>query len=145
MATPIKYDLWQTQALNGSGAIDWDTDTIKVMLVTSAYTPAPATDSFIADANANEVSGANYTAGGDIIASVTVTEAAGVTTVDGDDVAWLQNAGGFTDARYAIIYKDTGTAGTSPLVSYLDFAADKGNVNGDLSIAWAATGIFTQS
>ena len=144
MASIAKYNLWQEGALNG-GAIDWDTDLIKVMLVTASYTPAPTTDEFISDADANEVTGSNYTAGGDTVDNISVVESAGTVTVDGDDVAWLQHATGFADARYAIIYYDTTVNTTSPVVGYIDFTADKGNVNGDLTIEWAATGIFTQS
>lgn len=145
MASIVKYNKWQEQALNGSGPIDWDTDTIKVMLVTSAYTPAPTTDNFINDVSANEVSGTNYTAGGETIGSISIVESAGVSTVDGADVVWLQNAAGFSNARYAVIYKDTGTPTTSPLVGYIDLTTDKSNVNGDLTIQWGAQGIFTQS
>lgn len=145
MASIQKYNKWQEQALNGSGPIDWDTDTIKVMLVSSAYTPAPTTDSFINDVNANEVSGTNYTAGGETIAGISVVESGGISTINGNDVQWLQAAGGFSNARYGIIYKDTGTPATSPLVGYIDLTTDKSNVNGDLTIQWGASGIFTQS
>lgn len=145
MATITKYNKWQEQALNGAGNIDWDTDNIKVMLVNSTYTPSAAADNFINDADANEISGTNYTAGGDVITNITVTESAGTTTVNGDNVAWLQSATGFSNARYAIIYKDTGVNTTSPLVGYVDFLIDKSNVVGDLTLQWSISGIFTQA
>lgn len=145
MASITKYNKWQEQALNGTGAIDWDTDTIKVMLVNSTYTPAPTTDNFIDDIDTDEVTGTNYTAGGETIETISVTESTGVTTVDGDDVTWLQSGSGFANARYAVIYKDTGTPATSPVVGYIDLVTDKSNVNGDLTIQWGASGIFTQS
>lgn len=144
MASIAKYNKWQEQALNGTGAIDWDTDTIKVMLVNSTYTPSPTTDNFLNDVDANEITGTGYTAGGETIASISVVESAGVSTIDGADVSWLQNAGGFTNARYGIIYKDTGVNTTSPLVGYIDLTTDKSNVNGDLTIQWGVSGIFTQ-
>jgi len=144
MATIVKYDNWQKGALDGSAAIDWDTDTIKVMLVSSSYTPSVA---HTTQANiTNEVSGTNYTADGETIASVAVTEASGVAKVDGADVTWSQNAGGFTTARYAIIYKYVDATDTNnDLVGYIDFTSDKGNVNGDLTLQWNAGGIFTQT
>ena len=144
MATITKYNLWQKNQLNGAAVIDWDTDTIKVALATSTYTPSATTHDFFADIT-NEVTGTNYTAGGATIATIAVTESAGVSTVDGADVTWSQSGAGFANARYGIIYKDTGVPGTSPLMGYIDFTTDKGNVDGDLSLQWAGTGIFTQS
>jgi len=144
MATITKYNLWQTNQLNGSAVIDWDTDTIKVALASSSYTPNAAVHNFFDDIT-NEITGTNYIAGGGTVTTVAVTESGGVTTVDGDDVTWAQSGGGFTTARYAILYKDTGAAATSPLVGYIDFTTDKGNVNGDLTVQWNAAGIFTQT
>lgn len=54
------------------GAIDFDTDTFKVMLVTSAYVPSK--DSDLKRSNVtNEVVGTGYTAGG-VTSAVTVTK-----------------------------------------------------------------------
>ena len=86
MATINKYNKWQELQLNGTAVIDWDTDTMKVMLVTSSYTPSATTHDYISDADANEVSGTNYTAGGATIGSITVVESAGTSTIDG--TAW---------------------------------------------------------
>jgi len=144
MATITKMEAWNQAQLNGSSVIDWDTDTIKVMLVDSTVTPLAATHDFIDDLDTNEVTGTNYTAGGATIASLAVTEASGIATVDGADVTWSQHASGFTDARFAVIYKDTGTPATSLIVGFIDFTSDKGNVNGDLTVQWNASGIFTQ-
>ena len=143
MASIVKYHKWLLNQKNGTAPIDWDTDTIKVALLTSAYTPDVATHDFFDDVSANEVAGDGYVAGGATIANITVIEAAGVTIVDGDDVTFLQQALGFTDARYAVIYKDSGAAASSPLMGYIDFLADKGNVAGDLTIQWNVNGIFT--
>ena len=144
MASITKYHSWQELQLNGTAVIDWDTDTIKVALATASYTPSASTHDYFNDIT-NEVSGTNYTAGGDTIDNISVSESGGTTTVDGDDVAWLQSGTGFSDARYAIIYKSTGTAATSPLVGYIDLSTDKGNVSGDLTIQFNASGIFTQA
>jgi len=143
MASITKYNKWLQNQINGTAPIDWDTDTIKVALLTSAYTPDAATHDFFDDVSANEVAGDGYTAGGATIANIAVVEVAGVTTVNGDDVTFLQEALGFTDARYAVIYKDSGVAATSPLMGYIDFLSDKGNVAGDLTIQWNVNGIFT--
>jgi len=40
------------------------------------------------------------------------------------------------------LYKDTGVAGTSPLIEYIDFLADKTSENENFTITWAAEGII---
>lgn len=58
------------------GTIDLDTNTIKLMLVTSAYTPNRATHTKRSDVT-NEVSGTGYTTGGVTVSGVglTITQA----------------------------------------------------------------------
>lgn len=124
------------------------TGTFKCALVTGVYTPDQNLHDFWDDVSANEVSGTNYTANGNACASITVVlGGAGLVTFDSDDPAtWLQNAGGFSNARRAILYWDTAVSTTSRLLAYSDdFAADKGNVAGDFSIAMDAAGIFTSA
>lgn len=145
MATIATYNDYLFHQFGGAGAtqmVDWDADTIKVMLVTATYVPNYVTHQFKSDIT-NEVTGTNYTAGGNTLTGTSVAEAAGTTTVDAADTTWLQNAGGFTDARGAVIYKDSGVGTTSTLFGYIDFVTDKGNVNGDLTVSWNASGIFT--
>ena len=144
MATITKYNLFLKGMFNGdtNAVIDFDTDTIKVALATSAYTPSASTHDFFNDIT-NEVTGTNYTAGGAEITGKSVTESSGTVTFDGADVTWSQSGSGFSNARYAIIYKSTGTASTSRLIGYIDMTSDKGNVAGDFTISWAGTGVFT--
>jgi hypothetical protein len=52
--------------------IDWDTDTIKVALTTSTYTPNLDTHDYFDDIT-NEITGTGYTAGGATLASKTIT------------------------------------------------------------------------
>ena len=86
-----------------TGALDYDTDTFKVMLCTSTYTPNKDTHTKRSDVT-NEVSGTGYTAGGN---TVTVTVSTVDTTNDRVDVT----LGGTTwttatiTARYAVYYK----------------------------------------
>lgn len=121
------------------GSIDLDTDTIKVMLVTSAYTPDQDSHDYKDDVT-NEVTGTGYTAGGATLASVTVTQDntddEGV--FDAADVTWGSST---ITARAAVVYKDTGTASTSPLICYIDFGTDKTSSNGDFKITWNSEGI----
>lgn len=64
------------------GSIDFDTDTFKVMLVTSAYTENKDTHTRRSDIT-NEITGTGYTAGGN---TATVTVAAVDTTNDRVDI-----------------------------------------------------------
>jgi len=146
MANLNIYDTFRKNRLDPSqGAV---AGTLRVALVTATYTPNQNTHEFWSDVSANEVSGTNYTAGGNAAANATVTmDAAGLVKFDADDpAAWLQSATGFSNARRAIIYYDTGIATTSRLVAYSnDFGADKGNTGGDFSIAFDANGIYDQA
>lgn len=152
MATFTKYQKFLKTQMNGgndttgsstAGAarvVDFDTDTIKAMLVTSSYTPS-ASGHACKNSVTNEVSGTGYTAGGYTLSSPTLTESAGTSTFDAADVIVPQNGAGFSNARYVIIYKDTGTAATSTLILYGDLGANVGNVAGDLELNWNASGI----
>jgi hypothetical protein len=146
MATTFNlYDQWRdivadpTRAAAVSG-------TLKLALVTATYSVDQNLHDFFNDIT-NEVSGTGYTAGGNACASPTWTgpDGSGVLTFDASDPAtWSQNGAGFTNARRAILYYDTGVAGTSRLVGYsADFGADGGNVAGDFSVAFNASGIYT--
>jgi len=126
--------------------LDSGGDTLKCMLVDDTRAPVEATDEFIGNTiNANEVSGTGYTAGGATLANQSIALSGGTVTFDADDITWSQNAAGFTDARYAIIYKDTGTATTSRVICYADLGGNKGNVDGDLTLQMDASGIWTKS
>lgn len=122
------------------GGVDLDTDTIKVALVTSTYTPDQDTHDFFDDVT-NEVSGTGYTAGGETIANddVTVDTTDNEGVYDGDDVTWASST---ITARGAVIYKSTGTASTSPLICYLDFGSDQSSSAGDFTIQWNSEGIL---
>lgn len=41
--------------------------------------------------------------------------------------------------RYAVIYRSTGTAATSPLLGYVDFGSNETVASGTFTIAWDAT------
>jgi hypothetical protein len=140
------YDQYRKNNFNG-GAVDFDTDTIKCAIVTASYTPDQNLHDFWDDANSNEVSGTGYTAGGNLMDNGVVSvDGSGNVTVDLDDPStWAQDASGFNDGRYAIVYKDTATASTSPLIGYGDLGSNKGNVDGDFSVAVNASGLITSA
>lgn len=121
--------------------VDWDTDTIKVMLTTSAYAPNQDTHVYKSDVT-NEVSGTGYTAGGQALASKTITYdgATNVIVLDAADTTWANST---ITARYAVIYDDAGATDTAKvLLGYVDFGADQSSTNGNFALTWDATGIF---
>ncbi|HKQ24107.1 MAG TPA: hypothetical protein VJT81_06660 [Burkholderiales bacterium] len=127
-----------------NGVFDLDTDTIKVSAHTNTYSPNQDTHDFFDDAT-NEVTGTNYTAGGATLGSVTLTRSTTTVTFDAADVVWTQSGAGFSTGRKFVVYRSTGTASTSRLFSVVTADADVGNVTGDLTIAWNASGIATWS
>ena len=133
------YGTTQKNIADGTVTVDWDTDTIKVALTTNAYTPNQDTHAFFSDIT-NEVTGAGYTAGGVTLGTKTVTYvgASNQVQLDAADVQWTTAT--FT-ARYAIVYKSTGTAATSPVIGYVDFGADVPVSAGQFTITWDSTGV----
>ena len=106
------YNTGKKKLLDGD--IDLLTDTIKVCLLDNTHSADIDNDEYYDDISGDEVSASgDYSAGGSALASKTTTVDTGddVCTFDAQDVGW--NGASFT-ARYAVIYKDTGTASTSP-------------------------------
>jgi hypothetical protein len=123
-----------------NGALDLDTDTIKVMLVTSTYTPDQDAHTKRSDIT-NEVSGTGYTAGGAALANKSVTQdnTDNEGVFDADDVQW---ASASITARGAVLYKSRGGAASADeLLFYLDFGADKTASGGNFDLQWNAEGI----
>jgi hypothetical protein len=123
-----------------SPGLNLSTDTIKVMLLSSSLTPNPDTHEFIGDINANEVTGTGYTAGGVTLTSKAVTQdnTTDIGKFDAADVSWT----GTITARYAAIYKDTGSAATSPIIQIIDFGSNQASTAGTFLIQWHADGIL---
>lgn len=136
------YNSFKRDIMNGS--IDLDTDTIKIMLVTSSYSPNIDTHTKRSDIT-NEVSGTGYTAGGATLANKAVTadntNDRGV--FDADDVSWTTST---ITARGAVLYKSRGGASSADeLIMYLDFSTDYTSTAGTFLITWNASGILTLS
>jgi len=115
------------------GAIDFDTDTFKVMLVTSAYVPSK--DSDLKRSNVtNEVVGTGYTAGG-VTSAVTVTKdtANDKVTLAFAAVSWPSST---LTARGCVYYKSRGGASSADeLVAYNDFISDVSTTGGTFAVA----------
>lgn len=121
--------------------VNWSTDDIRVMLVTSSYTPDQDTHSFLSSVT-GEATGTGYTAGGQALTSKTQSYdgSTNTLTLDAADVTWANST---ITARYAVIYDNTGAAaGSKPLVAFLDFGSDVASTAGNFVIEWDATGII---
>lgn len=116
------------------------TDTIKMAILGSGYTPNFDTHDFFDDLT-NEVVSAGYTAGGATLAnkSITIDTVNDLAYFDADDVSL---SGTTITARYLAIYKSTGTASTSPLLFLIDLGVDRVTVSEIFYVQWSALGIF---
>jgi hypothetical protein len=140
----VPYVKWKAAQFS-STSVDFTTDTLNILLLDSSYTYSTAHD-FRDDLSTatQEVAGTNYAT--KTIATPTVTSTASTVTIDASDPsAYSYHASGFSNARYAILYKDTGSAATSALIAYYDFTTDKGNDAGTLTLQLDSSGIFVVS
>lgn len=118
-------------------------DTFKIALFTNSSSIDADTTGY---STSNEVSGTNYTAGGEALSSVTIGLADNSSSVptafiDMADVTW--SSATITDARGALIYNSTlanaGTAGTTthaakPAVCVINFGADSSSSAGNFTV-----------
>jgi hypothetical protein len=94
-----------------SGAIDWDTDDIRAILIDAAdYTFSQSHD------NLDDVAAGSRVAVSGALASKTVTDG----VADAADVTWSTVTGDPSEA--IILYKHTGVESTSRLIAYIDTA-----------------------
>lgn len=135
----LVYNSFKKKIMDGS--IDLDTDTIKLALVTDSYTPDVDAHDFWDDVSANEIGATGtYSAGGATLAvtlSQDNTDNEGV--FDATDVSFTTAT---ISARYAVIYKSTGVAGTSPLICLIDFGSNQVSTAGTFTVTFAAEGIL---
>lgn len=125
MPTSFKQEL--LQALH-----DFDNpggNTFKIALYTSSATLDASTTAY---AVTNEVSGTNYTAGGNTLTAVTPTTGGTVAFTDFADTTWTSST---ITANGALIYNNTNT---NRAVAVLAFGGDKTSTNGDFTIVFPA-------
>jgi hypothetical protein len=123
-----------TLGSSSSDAVDLADDTIKIALVdTGTYTYSTAHEFYSSVSSA--VVGTPQT-----LASKTVTNG----SFDAADVTFTGVTGNSIEAL--VIYKDTGTAGTSSLIAYIDVASSGLPVTpngGNITVTFNASGIFS--
>ena len=126
MATPHWFANGLEHITNSAsgGSVDIDTDTIKLILLTTSYTPDQALHDFRDDLGANEASGGSgYTAGGFTLGSKTLSATSLTLNWDAADISQAITGGPFA-FRYGVYYKSRGGAASADeLIGYVDFGA----------------------
>ncbi len=120
------YDFARQRFLEAQ--LNWMTDTIKVLLVdTGAYTPQTSVHQYLSDIPTSARIAGPIT----LTAKATTGGAA-----DGADVTFPSVTGASIEA--IIIYADTGTDSTSPLIAYIDTATGLPITpnGGDIIVTW---------
>ena len=109
-----------------SALLNIPADTIKVILLSDAYTYSDSHE-FLSDVSAARL-GTDQT-----LASKTITNGA----VDGADSVFAALVAG-SNAKFAALYKDTGVAGTSSLIYYMDTVTGlpMATNGGDITLQW---------
>ena len=127
----------------GKGNINYSSNTFKLMLVTTSYTPDADTHAFRSDVT-GEASGANYTTGGQTVDTVTLTQdnTNNRAVVDFADEVFSNIT--VTNVDGAILYKSTGVAATDVLICYIDFTeGSQSCVANDFTVTPNASGVLT--
>ena len=108
--------------------ISFKDDDIQALLVSNDYTPDLSTHEFLSDVE-------TYALGGSAKPLANKTTTLGV--FDASDVTWLQVAGGAT-VKAVVLFKNTGEAGTSPLLGYIDTITGfpVGTGGADITVQW---------
>lgn len=126
----------------GKGNIDFSSDTFKAMLMTTSYT-FDDTDAHRSDLS-GEASGSGYTAGGQALNSVTITQDDTDNRAEIDFADEVFSSVTVTNVNAYVIYKDTGSSATDVLVAYIEFTEGaQSTVNGSFTIIPPAGGAFT--
>jgi len=114
-----------------TGAIDLDTNTFKMLLVTYSYVP-DKTHGKRSDIT-NEITGTGYTAGGNACTpTVTQDNTNSRVTIDLVVTSWPSST---ITARGGVVYKSRGGAPSADeLVCYLDFGADVSSTAGTFAV-----------
>ena len=118
LANTFKEDLMDTTA-------NLEANSLKVALYDNTATLSSATTAY---ATANEVTGTNYTAGGEAMTGMAVTLDGSTAIFDADNVSW---ANATITAQAAVIYNNSLS---NAAIAVLDFGGNKTSTNGTFEI-----------
>lgn len=123
-----------------NGGVDFDTDDIRVLLVTSSYVVNPDHD-FVDDIT-NELSGGNYVRKALASESVTLDNTNDRAYFDAADVVWTALGAAAGNPVAAVVYRFVSTDADSPLLAYVELTTPPAPNGGDYTIAWNAGGLL---
>jgi hypothetical protein len=117
-----------------TAALHWGTDTIKCSLLdTGAYTVSTSSHEYLSDVSAAAfIAPSNGTQAGNTLTSKGTSGGA----ADAADVTFSSVSG--TSIEAILLWKDTGSAATSPLIAYIDTATGLPITpnGGDIIVTW---------
>lgn len=120
MASFVKFN--QFVADLASGVHQLQTGTAHVLKVALTNTAPLASNSVLADIT-QVANGNGYTTGGISVGTITGAQTSGTFKLTGGtDPVWTASSAGFT-ARYAVLYNDTPTSPTDPLIGWWDYGS----------------------
>ncbi|MCK4620728.1 MAG: hypothetical protein KAT62_00795 [Desulfuromonadales bacterium] len=100
-----------TPHLINDRTIDWESDTIKAMLLDNTYSFAAA-ETDLTNANAAEISSANYVAGGVAMTNCLNVQDTGKSSLDAADPSWTALT---ADVKWLLVYSATAS---KPLIIF---------------------------
>jgi len=116
MAAYNKFNDFSEQLANG--VQNFATDVYKVAL---SNTAPVATNTILSDIT--QISAGNgYTSGGSTT-TITLAEVTGTTTVSGTQVVFTASGGSIGPFRYVVLYNDTTSSPSKPLVAWWDYGS----------------------
>jgi len=140
--------LFEEYSLNiADGSHDMNSDTFALILITTLPVITGATPD---RADYTEVTGGGGYSTGGIVLTSTYTEAAGTATFDSStNPAWTAAAGSPTNIKAGLLVNNT-HVGTNDAIGFIDMTTDGGTtaislVDGDITVTWNASGVFTLS
>lgn len=125
-----------------TGSVDLNTDTLKIMLTTSAYTPDQDAHNFRDDVTNEVGASGTYAAGGGTIAGVSVTYDSATNEVR---MVWddLSFTGATITARTAVLYKARGGASSADeLIAYCTESGDVSSTASTFTVDVPATSVL---
>lgn len=144
----LVYPKWKVEQLGGTpGAVDFDTDPLYLMLVTSTYTgTATATlkghqyRSDVTAISGAEVTGTGYTAGGVQLTGVSVAASGDNAVFTASNPAW---ATATISANGAVLFKRVGadltTPADDPIIALFDFGETVASTAGTFTVNLGST------
>lgn len=138
MATYNKFNVFSQDLVNG--AHNFGSHTFKVMLTNVAPVATNAVKADITDISA----GNGYTAGG-TATTITLSNSSGTEKVVAANVTFTASGGTIGPFRYAVMFNDTQTSPSKPLVNWFDYGSSV-TLNSGETFTWtpdATNGLFT--